>query len=140
MPITSPSERSHLFVRGMFTLHSGAQSSWKIECDAIAEEEWHALARMAVERLEPFCMVVGIPRGGIPFAEALDRYTDHMSDTILIVDDVWTTGTSMEEARRSVTRDFTLVDHDIRGVVAFARVRPHASWVTPLFTMAPEMR
>lgn len=114
-----------LFQLGPFTLPSGKVSHFKIECDDLTENDWIALARLAVEVLPPFGEVVGVPRGGIPFANALRPYAT--VGGLLIADDVWVSGLSMERWRdgRSAT-----------GIVAFAR-GPLLPWVTPLFEMIP---
>jgi orotate phosphoribosyltransferase len=112
-----------LFRTGDFTLRSGAKSRWRIECEALTSEDWHALALMASEILPPFGAVEGVPRGGLAFALALRRYGT--SGPVLIAGDVVTTGGSMERARAG---------RDAVGVAVFARgVFP--SWVTPLFVM-----
>lgn len=115
-----------LFQLGNFTLNSGEQSNFKIECDAFVDEDWTTLAWLLAERLPPFGKVEGVPRGGVRLAKALEEYARH-SDTLLIVDDVWTTGGSMERHRAG---------RDAIGAVVFAR-KPVAKWVIPLFTMLP---
>lgn len=116
-----------LFQLGPFTLPSGRVSHFKIECDDLTPEDWASLARLAVEVLPPFGAVEGVPRGGIPFAEALEPYVT--LGPLLIADDVWVSGLSME--RHRADREL------VRGVVAFTR-GPVAAWVTSLFQMAPE--
>ncbi len=102
-----------LFQRGAFTLHSGETSSWKIECDALTSEDWDTLATIAMERFTlPFGKVIGIPTGGMAFARALEPY-QRASMTILIVDDVLTSGQSM---LRELEKEPTGI-----GLVAFAR-------------------
>lgn len=113
-----------LFQLGNFTLNSGQKSLYKIECDALTTDDWEALARMAAERLPPFKEVEGIPRCGLIFAEALQKYRSTSGD-LLIADDVLTTGASMERLRAG---------REAIGIVAFARNRP-LSWVTPLFQL-----
>lgn len=113
-----------LFQRGAFRLHSGAVSAWKIECDSLGSEDWQGLATMAIEVLPPFGSVEGVPRGGIPLAAALRDFVT--SGPPLIVDDVLTTGSSMEKQRSG---------RDAIGLVAFARGACPA-WVTPLFVAA----
>lgn len=115
-----------LFRYGNFTLASGATSTWKIDCDALTSEDWDALAAMAVQILPPFGYVEGVPQGGIPFANALRRYRTEGSKTLLIAEDVVTTGGSMERFRGG--RALTI------GVVVFARGRC-PEWVIPLFQM-----
>jgi len=114
-----------LFNKGDFSLHAGTKSNFFIDCDNLTEEDWDALASIAVINLPQFKEVKGIPRGGIPFANALEKYaTGDSMDPVLIVDDVLTTGVSMTEVYTGVEI----------GVVAFARgICPF--WVTPLFKM-----
>ncbi len=112
-----------LFVPGAFTSHSGQVLQWKIECDALTDEDWECLAVIIVPHLEPFGLVRGIPEGGLIFASKLRAYSTE-SKTVLIVDDVLTTGRSMmNEGNNIGTRD-------IIGAVAFAR-GPCPNWITP---------
>ncbi len=100
-----------VFQRGDFLLAGGSRSSWKIECDALTSEDWATLAMMAVEQGLTFSGALGVPRGGLLFAEALRPYVS--DGPVLIVDDVLTTGGSilrlMAEHPGSI------------GLVAFAR-------------------
>ena len=86
-----------LFQRGDFTSHAGLPLKWKLECDAITDEEWRCLAKMIMDYQDrPFSKAVGIPRGGVKLAEALNEYASgDDTDFPLICDDVFTTGTSM---------------------------------------------
>jgi orotate phosphoribosyltransferase len=124
-----PTDRPALFESGDFTLHSGAKSRWRINCRAaLIPEDWRTLALMASERVEPFGLVWGIPRGGLSFEEALRPYITPGAKAMLIVDDVWTTGASME-GWRTILADLQV---PARGVVVFAR-SPVPPWVTVLF-------
>lgn len=128
-----------LFQRGDFKLAGGARSSWKIECDALTEDDWDGLAAMLNEFLpQPFSRVVGVPRGGAPFAHALTTYaTGKDDDLLLVVDDVWTTGASMF---RFVIEELGLdwVNDHFHMAVAFARKTTPAE-VTALFSVpSPE--
>jgi hypothetical protein len=114
-----------LFQLGYFVLHSGARSRWKIECDALNPEDWEALATIAVEFLPAFGAVEGVPRGGMPFADALRVHITH--GPLLIAEDVTTTGASMEAWRDG---------REAIGVVAFCRGEC-PDWVVPLFRMPP---
>ena len=118
-----------LFQLGNFTLHSGARSCWKIDCDALTPEDWAALAAMAVEILPSFHRVTGVRRGGWPFAQALRHYqSGRVEDGHLIVDDVWTTGDSV---RKLCPQGLS---PSKRACVVFAR-GPVDEWVTALFQM-----
>ena len=92
-------ENPQLFKWEEFTSHAGKQLKFKIECDAITPSEWDCLARMVVEYQDrPFSHAEGIPRGGIPFANALNKYASgNKDDHPLICDDVWTTGKSFKD-------------------------------------------
>lgn len=115
-----------LFQLGQFKLHSGKTSSWKIECDALSMWEWEAIATMFLPLLPAFGNVVGIPRGGVPLARALIPHVTEGNKQTLLVDDVLTTGGSMERAR--------LLYPGAIGAVLFAR-GPVSDWIVPLFTM-----
>ena len=122
-----------LFRSGDFTLRSGRRSRWKIECDAFTTEDWTTLALMASEVLPRFRDVLGVPRGGVPFAQALVPFASgEVSDPFLIAEDVCTTGGSMERFRDSLGGEGPFV-----GVCVFAREPTWPGWVKPLFCFNP---
>ena len=120
---------TELFVRQEFVMHSGGIGHWKIECDALTDDEIATLALMLFEVLPPFGNVIGIPRGGIRLQDALLPYATE--GNILIVDDVLTTGRSMEEKRNDIR---LITGTDPIGAVLFARSKC-PPWITPLFQM-----
>ena len=67
--------------------------------DAISDKEWDCLASMIMDyQKEPFSKVVGIPRGGVKLQNALQKYSEwEPKHPWLVVDDVYTTGTSFRE-------------------------------------------
>ena len=88
----------NLFQYGDFKSHAGLPLKWKLECDAIKDEEWDCVAKMIMDyQKRPFYKAVGIPRGGIKMAKALQKYASgDPSHFTLICDDVFTTGTSFK--------------------------------------------
>ena len=116
----------NLFNYGFYQLHSGQFSNYKIDCDALTDKDIEALARMIDEKFM-FFDVIGIPQGGLRLAQALGKYT-RTSGPLLIVDDVLTTGKSMEEMKK---RHGGL---DTIGIVIFAR-NPCPYWVKSIFQM-----
>jgi len=125
-------EKMDLFQSVDFKSHAGIDLSWKIEMDAITPPEWFTLSQMILELSEPFREAIGIPRGGMELGTRLNQYgTGNLKDPILIVDDVLTTGGSMEEFRRK--RAFRNPTKYI-GWVVFARGYP-PSWCKALFQM-----
>ena len=122
-----------LFQQGDFTLHSGEWSGFKIECDALTELDWSTLAFMVSQRFV-FSNAIGIPRGGLTFADALKPYaTNRTGDPWLIVDDVLNTGGSMELERHKLGE----LGMAVFGVVVFAR-RQCPDWIHPMFQLWPE--
>lgn len=116
---------------GDFTLHSGAKSTFKIDCDALTDGEISTIASLIAERVEPFSLVHGVPRGGLRIAAALEKYVIPTAKNILLVDDVFTTGRSMEEAYVALEE----TGRPIQGAVIFSRTRHVPAYIIPLFTM-----
>ncbi len=115
-----------LFQQKQFTLHSGSTSFFKIECDALTKEDWETLA-LIVAKTFSFKKVEGVPRGGIKFAKALEKYADPDGVVdLIIVDDVLTTGNSMNEHRNG---------REASGFVVFSRTANFPTWIQPLFIM-----
>ena len=89
----------NLFQLGKFTSHAGNELDWKIECDALTDDDWECIAKMISEKVE-FGSVYGIPRGGTNLATHLVKYCKPRHPIHLVVDDVWTTGKSMREVMK----------------------------------------
>lgn len=87
----------NLFVKEQFVSHAGNQLEWKIECDALTDEDIECLAFLASRIVQPFRNVIGVPRGGYRIADAMRKYADFSVRSVLVVDDVYTTGVSMNE-------------------------------------------
>lgn len=120
-----------LFQLGSFKLHSGGESSFKIDCDALTPNDWECVAQLIANRAGRFRCVYGIPTGGEELAAWLNAWsTNDWRDPFLIVDDVYTTGKSMREAHRWV-----LDTTNIIGFVVFARQPVQEPWIKALFTM-----
>ena len=125
---------THLFQEEDFIGHSGGQLHWKIEMDALEDEEWKCIARMIMEiETRPFCSAIGIPRGGLKLSLYLNDYsTQDENDPYLICDDVLTTGGSMDYFINQYFRNRK--PQGYFGWVVFARTQP-AEWIKPLFQM-----
>lgn len=117
---------SHLFVDGEFISHSGLLLPFKIDCDALTDTDLGTLAVVIWRRIVRFKAVHGVPRGGLRLASMLAQYaTASTLAPDLIVDDVLTTGASMESMREALGPNTI-------GVVIFAR-GPVPEWIVPLF-------
>ena len=62
--------KMNLFQRGDITLHSGGKSDFKIECDALTDEDVETLAYLISKKYK-FNMVCGVAEGGLRLEEAL---------------------------------------------------------------------
>ena len=123
---------THLFQAVDFKSHSGLDLNWKIEMDALSDPEWFTICKMILELSPPFRKAVGIPRGGVKLGNLLNTHaTGKRTDPICIVDDVLTTGESMNDFKR--TRSWREPTEYI-GWVVFARTQC-PNWVTALFQM-----
>ena len=117
-----------------FKSHAGLDLSWKIEMDALSENEWFTIARMILEISPPFHSAIGIPRGGVLLGELLNKYgTGNEEDPFCIVDDVLTTGKSMIDYREEMNIERWQKSCAL-GWVVFARVKP-PKWIKALFQM-----
>ncbi len=125
----------NLFQLGNFTLSSGKTSRWKIECDALTDDDITTLAEMIRQMVGPFSSVEGVPTGGLRLAKALEPFIG-LDGPHLIVDDVLTTGGSMVKTLHSYldkNPKFHWSEYP-KGAVIFARGQcPH--WVKSLFQL-----
>lgn len=121
--------RDTLFIKQDFIMHSGDVGHWKIECDALTDKDIETLAFIIQQNITSgIRRVYGVPRGGMRLAKALEKYKDPNGNVKLIVDDVLTTGNSMEEAKEQLGWINAV------GVVIFARnVCP--DWIYAVFQM-----
>lgn len=125
-----------LFQRIHFTSASGQPLTWKVECDALTDEDWATLAEIAIEQFGlRFSKVYGVPHGGLPFAQALRAHVTHdPTDPTLVVDDVWTTGGSMRTFMEA-----NLFDANTIKLVAFAR-GPVPEGILALWTLGASIK
>ena len=116
----------NLFIRDDFISHAGLPLTWKVECDALSEDDYEALAKIVSEKIK-FKDVIGIPRGGIPFENALKQYASNdVNAPLLICDDVYTTGTSMRE----------VYQEGAIGIVVFARNEITDDWIKAIWQIS----
>lgn len=122
-----------LFKSGLFKLHSGETSRFKIDCDALLDEDIDSLALLAMEIVRPFGKVISVPTGGDRLANVLRRYeSPNHRGHILIVDDVYTTGASMGK------KYYELVNSSktITGLVIFNRSKDEElDWIYSIFKL-----
>lgn len=124
-----------MFITKPFISHSGISLDWKIDCDSLTDADWACMAKVATNGLK-FKRVIGIPHGGLKFAEALKPYTDSKASMILIVDDVLTTGGSMIKMFDKVVQEEyakTKQSPYVSGLVLFCRADRYPSWIQSVF-------
>lgn len=125
-----------IFEIGNFTFSSGIRSPLKMEGDKLTDDQVAALALLGSHQLPNFGGVISVPKGKSDspidnaerLADALMEYSYPKSSELLIVDDVWSTGASMEAVRKR--------HPGCLGWVAFAWATP-APWVTAGLIVSP---
>jgi len=120
-----------LFNKGEFTLHSGKQTDFLINCNALTNEDLAALALQIKKLVPPFGRVIGIPRGGLRLARALHPLRTPDAEMTLVVDDVLTSGSSMQDMAE-------VIKGPVQGAVLFAR-GALPNWVMALFHVNPSL-
>lgn len=129
-----------LFQYGRLTSHSGLQLRWKLECDHWTDEDLEGMAHLLLETLTFGPAIVAVPSDERPprnpagprLARILRGLPAPRADgPPLVLDDVLTTGASMEETRAAVMRNRTGA---CVGFVILAR-GPCPDWVHPLMTV-----
>jgi len=119
-----------LFESGEFKSHSGKTLPFKIDCDYLNNDDIDCIAKYIASKCT-FGMVIGIPSGGDRLADALEQHVKTDAPfNVLIVDDVLTTGASMEYEKASMLGH--VHKDDIIGWVIFARAEP-AQWINYMF-------
>jgi hypothetical protein len=130
----------NLFKQGYITLHSGAKSSFKIECDSLTDDDLECIASL-IALIYQFGKVYGVPTGGEKLANELKKYeiddfliigAGRKLSQILIIDDVLTTGNSMAEYRKKICEENAYAIEECLGIVIFARGKC-PDWITPIF-------
>lgn len=105
---------------------------FKIDCDALSSEDIECIARIIASKTS-FGIVEGIPDGGCRLAAELEPYVyPDAPFNILIVDDVLTTGASMEQRKAMMPPQ--VHPDDVIGWVIFARTEP-PKWVNAVFKL-----
>jgi len=122
-----------MFKLDIFNGASGVELDFKIDCDSLTVEDWVCLAQLTQEMVMAFNKVVGVPSGGLPYAEALKKFEkpDYRPYTLLVVDDVWTTGYSMNKFLESYKEPYD----EVCKFVVFNRDFWKPSDVMCLFTL-----
>lgn len=130
-----------LFRTGNFVLSSGKKSRYKICCEMFSDSDLNTLCNLIRALVGPFSSVYGIPSGGTRLEQILKHYVDdHKEGPHLIVDDVLTSGRSMEQAK--VDRGYKSLlegcSKYIIGAVIFAR-GPLPIWIRAVCPLPKEL-
>jgi hypothetical protein len=121
-------QRPSLFQKKSFVSAAGIPLSWKIECDAMTNEDWQTIADICAPKMDQFFSVMSVPTGGNKLAQAFYKHITPKARVVLFVDDVWTTGHSMLCRIDQFSRVKTPRE-EVRGFVAFARCQSLPAWV-----------
>jgi orotate phosphoribosyltransferase len=126
---------TNLIQLGEFQLNSGLTSDFKLVADQFIADNLAGLVALIRRIVGPFSGVYGVPRGGLALEEALLPHINRsLSSTVLVIDDVLTTGGSMKRAREKLAGSC----QHIIGAVVFAR-GPCPPWVQAVFQLPPSL-
>lgn len=117
-----------------FKSHAGKSLKWKIECDNLSEEDIECLAKLIYTKYSYECISHPPTNSAnvIDLINKLERHKSFNADyDYLIVDDVLTTGKSMNDIYEHLHTDY---GYKIKGVVIFARSEC-PGWITPIFQL-----
>ena len=125
-----------VFQKKDFIMHSGGLAHWKIECEKYSEEDFETFAWLIAQKAKTIIgedrtgvrEIYGVPFGGKMIEEKFIPYLDKWGTLRLIVDDVLTTGKSMEKAK--IEKGWS----DAIGIVIYAR-GTYPNWIKPIFAM-----
>ncbi len=120
-----------LFIEKNFPDQNGIPPYSNIECDALDSDDWAWAAARTAERFS-FRDVYGVPKGGTIFETHLRPHIRPDGDFFLIVNDVLTTGNSMDEAKHATRTRHPELPRI--GVVLFARIRSPV-WIAALWQL-----
>lgn len=114
-------------------LHSGQLSDTFIDADALSNEDIINLARFIASKTK-FSNVYGVPTGGIKLANELYNYITPVlaPRTILLVDDVVTTGNSIKQYERILRSRPNIGDDTFIYWAIFSRNK-EIDWVNSVF-------
>lgn len=121
------------------TLHSGGKSDFIVDCANLSDSAMECIAYLLHKKLShPFGSIEGVPAGGLRIAEYMGKYITPEAKRVLIVDDVLTTGNSMEEQLKGRNRY-----QDVMGAVIVVRGNLQQNywnrqWITHLITIEEE--
>lgn len=127
-------KRKTLFRWGEFTSHSGVKLPFKIDCDVLSDADIIGIANYIRSKAR-WTVTYSISSGGDRLAEELLK-RESLSRKVIIVDDVLTTGASMEKQKAQLLKEphNGIKEKDVIGWVIFARSKP-PNWINAVFTM-----
>ena len=120
-----------MFEKHRVKLHSWQMSNFKINCDCLNFSDLECLAFLVSKRIQ-FSEVVPVRERVNQFAAILSKYEKKSRKELplLLVDDVFITGSSMKEAKLKLAQD----KQNCIGVVIFSRGKCPL-WIQPIFQM-----
>ena len=136
-----------MFRSGQFIGTSGRTLFGKIECDDLTKEDYNFIIEQTIRIIQnyrpnyvDFQEALPVPSGGNIFAEKLNNLSPKFrwkndSNLILIVDDVYTTGKSINKIYNDSLIKYPKEKYEYLGIVIFNRSNNIPSWIQPIFSL-----